>query len=139
MNADWLTVLPPLVAIAFVLWRREVIVALVLAVFTSELLLQANVLPGTGLAFIATLERTAAVFSDADNARILMFSILIGALIAYMKYSGGRDRAGRRGGQPRHCAQCAPGFPADQLCRHRGFCREQPERADGRHSLARAV
>ena len=89
MNTDWLTVLPPVVAIAVVLWRREVILALVLAVFTSELLLQSSILPGAGLAFIATLERTAAVFSDADNARILMFSLLIGALIAYMKYSGG--------------------------------------------------
>ncbi|MEE4219321.1 MAG: Na+/H+ antiporter NhaC family protein [Xanthomonadales bacterium] len=89
MNADWLTVLPPVVAIAVVLWRREVIVALVLAVFTSELLLQSGFLPGAGLAFLATLERTAAVFSDADNARILMFSILIGALIAFMKHSGG--------------------------------------------------
>ena len=89
MNTDWLSVLPPLVAIVVVLWRREVILALVLAVFTSELLLQSSILPGTGLAFISTLERTAAVFSDADNARILMFSLLIGALIAYMKQSGG--------------------------------------------------
>ena len=89
MNPDWLSVLPPLVAIAVVLWRREVILALVLAVFTSELLLQSGLLGGIGLAGIATLERTAAVFGDADNARILLFSIMIGALIAYMRQSGG--------------------------------------------------
>jgi Na+/H+ antiporter NhaC len=77
------------VAIAVVLWRREVILALVLAVFTSELLLQASALTGIGLAGIGTLERTAAVFSDADNARILIFCILIGALMAYMRDSGG--------------------------------------------------
>ena len=89
MNPDWLSVLPPLVAIATVLWRREVILALVLAVFTSELILQGSALPGTGLAFVTTLERIAAVFGDADNARILLFSLMIGALIAYMRQSGG--------------------------------------------------
>lgn len=89
MIPDWLSVLPPVVAIAFVLWRREVILALVLAVFTSELLLQFSFPGGIGMAGIATLERTAAVFGDADNARILIFSLLIGALIAYMRQSGG--------------------------------------------------
>jgi Na+/H+ antiporter NhaC len=89
MSANWLSVLPPLVAIAVVLWRREVILALVLAIFTSELLLQTSLLAGAGLASIATLERTAAVFGDSDNARILMFSIMIGALMAYMRQSGG--------------------------------------------------
>jgi Na+/H+ antiporter NhaC len=89
MNPDWLSVIPPLVAIATVLWRREVILALVLAVFTSELILQGSALPGGGLAFVTTLERIAAVFGDADNARILLFSLLIGALIAYMRQSGG--------------------------------------------------
>jgi Na+/H+ antiporter NhaC len=89
MNAEWLSVLPPIVAIVVVLWRREVILALVLAVFTSELLLQSSVLTGIGLAGIDTLERTAAVFSGADNARILIFCILIGALMAYMRDSGG--------------------------------------------------
>ena len=89
MSAEWLSVLPPIVAIAVVLWRREVILALVLAVFTSEFLLQTNLLSGVGLAGIATLERTAAVFGDPDNARILVFAIMIGALMAYMRQSGG--------------------------------------------------
>jgi Na+/H+ antiporter NhaC len=89
MSAGWLSVLPPLVAIAVVLWRREVILALVLAVFTSEWLLQVGGWAGGGLAALATLERTAAVFGDPDNARLLLFSIMIGALLAYMRESGG--------------------------------------------------
>lgn len=89
MSAEWLSVLPPIVAIAVVLWRREVILALVLAVFASELLLQTSLLGGVGLAGVATLERTAAVFGDPDNARILVFSLLIGALLAFMRESGG--------------------------------------------------
>lgn len=89
MNPEWLSILPPLVAIAVVLWRKEVILALVSAVFTAELLLQTAPLAAVPLAFIATLERTAAVFTDADNARILLFSILVGALMAYLRQSGG--------------------------------------------------
>jgi len=89
MNPEWLSILPPLVAIAVVLWRKEVILALVSAVFTAELLLQTTPLTAAPLAFIATLERTAAVFTDADNARILLFSILVGALMAYLRQSGG--------------------------------------------------
>jgi Na+/H+ antiporter NhaC len=89
MNPEWLSILPPLVAVAVVLWRKEVILALVAAVFTAELLLQSSALTAAPLAFIATLERTAAVFTDADNARILIFSILVGALMAYLRQSGG--------------------------------------------------
>jgi Na+/H+ antiporter NhaC len=89
MNSEWLSILPPLVAVAVVLWRKEVILALVAAVFTAELLLQSSPLTAAPLAFIATLERTAAVFTDADNARILLFSILVGALMAYLRLSGG--------------------------------------------------
>ena len=89
VSAGWLSVLPPLVAIAVVLWRREVILALVLAVFASEWLLQAGGWSAPPLAALATLERTVAVFGDADNARLLLFSTMIGALLAYMRESGG--------------------------------------------------
>ena len=88
--SDWLTLLPATVAIAFVLWRKEVVVALLLAIFTSEYLI------GTQLGnyslfagFIQAIERVVAVFTDAGNSRILMFSVLIGAVLAYMRVSGG--------------------------------------------------
>ena len=89
-NMQWLTVLPPLVAIAVVLWRKEVILALFLAIFTSELLLLIDpgiIAPLSG--FLASLERIVGVFSDAGNSRILVFSLMIGALLAYIRVSGG--------------------------------------------------
>lgn len=89
MSAEWLSVLPPLVAIAVVLWRREVILALFLAVFTAEFLQQSSLLSGIPLAGLFTLERIIAVFEDKDNARILVFSLMIGALLAYIRQSGG--------------------------------------------------
>jgi len=84
------SLLPAVVAIAFVLWRKEVVAALVLAVFVSEYLL----LIKTGNyflidAFVQAIERVVAVFSGAGNARILLFSVLIGAVLAFMRFSGG--------------------------------------------------
>lgn len=89
MSAEWLSVLPPIVAIAVVLWRREVILALFLSVFTAELLQQALTVSAVPMAGLFTLERIVAVFDDKDNARILIFSMMIGALLAYIRQSGG--------------------------------------------------
>lgn len=89
MTASWLSILPPIVAIIIVLWKREVILALLLAVFTSELLQQSSILGGVMLAMLDTLERIIAVVTDADNARILIFSLVIGALLAFIRESGG--------------------------------------------------
>jgi Na+/H+ antiporter NhaC len=87
---EWLSVLPPLVAIVVVLWRKEVILALLMAVFSSELLLayreHSNVI---FYAFIGVIERVITVFSSPSNTRLLIFSLLIGALLAYVRNSGG--------------------------------------------------
>ncbi len=88
--SEWLTLLPATVAIAFVLWRKEVVAALILAVFTSEYLLgiqSGNYSLFDG--FIQAIERVVAVFTDAGNSRILLFSMLIGAVLAFMRFSGG--------------------------------------------------
>jgi len=89
MSSEWLSVLPPIVAIAVVLWRREVILALFLSVFTAELLQQTMTASAVPMAGLFTLERIVAVFDDKDNARILIFSMMIGALLAYIRQSGG--------------------------------------------------
>ena len=81
-----ITLLPPILAIAIALWKREVILALMVSLFSAELiLLNGNVFS----AFTAVMERIVAVFSDAGNTRVLMFSLLIGALIALVRDSGG--------------------------------------------------
>ncbi len=89
---EWLTVLPPLLAIVVVIWKKEVIMALLLAVFSSEFLLvlqkseHSNVL---FYAFISFIERIISVFSLPSNTRLLIFSLLIGTLLAYLRNSGG--------------------------------------------------
>lgn len=86
---DWLTVIPPIVAIVVVLWRKEVIIALLLAIFSAELLQLPARWQAPAPASLNTIERIVAVFADADNARLLVFSLLIGALLAYIRHSGG--------------------------------------------------
>ena len=89
MSDQWLSVLPPVVAIAVVLWKREVILALFMSIFSAELLQQSSLLSSVPMAGLSTLERIISVFEDKDNARILFFSLMIGALLAYIRQSGG--------------------------------------------------
>lgn len=84
-----LTLLPPILAIGIALWKREVILALMVSLFSSELiLLHGHVFT----AFVQVFKRIFEVFSDAGNIRILIFSLLIGGLIALVRDSGGAWR-----------------------------------------------
>jgi len=86
---DWLSVIPPIVAVLVVLWRKEVIIALLLAIFSAELLQLAFAWQAPFPATLNTIERIVGVFDDDDNARLLIFSLMIGALIAFIRLSGG--------------------------------------------------
>ncbi len=86
----WYSVLPPIIAIVIVFWRKEVILALVAAILSAEFLLayqNQNEIFFTGA--IGSIERVIEIITSAGNSRILLFSVLIGALLAYMRYSGG--------------------------------------------------
>lgn len=83
---DWLTLLPPVAALLVAVWTRNVYWALGLAIWLSETLI-AQFNPAMGA--LGGIDRTAAVFGSAGNARILMFCLIIGALIAFMQRSGG--------------------------------------------------
>ena len=84
--SDWLTLLPPLVAITLAIWTREVIISLLAGIWFAESLMSSfNPLLGA----MQTLERVAGVFADPGNARILIFCLLIGALLELVRQSGG--------------------------------------------------
>lgn len=92
--SESLSLLPAIVAIAVVIWRKEVILALILAVACAEVLLylkqpELSVIGALLYGPVQSLERIIAVTTSADNSRILLFSLLIGALMAYMRDSGG--------------------------------------------------
>lgn len=90
--SDWLTVIPPLLAVVVVLWKKEVILALLVALFCSELILILNAAPveqAISTFAINGVERVISVFESGGNTRILTFSLLVGALLGFMRYSGG--------------------------------------------------
>lgn len=83
---SWLSLVPPLLAILLAIWKRDVVMALLVAIFAAEVLL-AGFNPFLGL--LGVVDRMSAVFASADNTRILLFSTLVGALLALIRHSGG--------------------------------------------------
>lgn len=83
---DAFTLLPPIAAILIAVFARNVYAALLVALVLSETLI-ASFNPGLGT--LGAIDRTVAVFESAYNTQILLFCLLIGALIAFMRDSGG--------------------------------------------------
>ena len=87
---DWLSIIPPILAIVIVFWKKEVIAALFIALFSSEILLLINDPQSSiWLSPITTIERVVDVAGSGGNTRIILFSILVGALLALIRDSGG--------------------------------------------------
>lgn len=83
----WVSVLPPLLAIALSLVFREVVVSLFAGVWLGAFF-------WTGLNPVAALLRTVDSFAlpelaDADHAAIIIFSLLIGGMVALIGRNGG--------------------------------------------------
>lgn len=81
-----LSVLPPLLAIILAIVTRQVIISLSIGIWIGFCLLQ-SVNPFTGLAL--AIEGVINVFSDAGDTRVLVFTLIIGGLIATIEKVGG--------------------------------------------------
>ena len=86
---EWVSILPPLLAILVVVWKKEVISALFAGIFLAEFLLLDPGFGSIGAAWLNSLERIVGVFTDGGNARLLVFGLIIGALLAFVRTSGG--------------------------------------------------
>ncbi|MGV6851659.1 MAG: Na+/H+ antiporter NhaC family protein [bacterium] len=85
-----LSIIPPVLAIAFVIWKKEVIFALLIAIFSAEcILLYMHRDFSIFVGFSQTLERIVGIFQSDGNTRILIFSLVIGGLLGLIKVSGG--------------------------------------------------
>ena len=80
------SLLPPVLAIALAIGTRQVIPSLFAGIWVGFTLLN-NFNPLTGTA--ASLDGIIDVFSDPGDARVLVFTLIIGALIATIEASGG--------------------------------------------------
>jgi tetracycline resistance efflux pump len=86
VEPTWVSVLPPLLAIALAIITRQVFLSLAAGIWLGwTILLGWN--PFAGLA--GAIEGGVAVLGQAGNARVILFTLVIGALIATVEASGG--------------------------------------------------
>ena len=82
----WISLLPPLLAIVLAIWSRQVYVSLAAGVWIGWMIMEGwN--PLTGLA--TAIEEIVGVLGDPGNARVILFTLAIGAMISTIEASGG--------------------------------------------------
>ena len=82
----WISVLPPVLAIVLAIWSKQVILSLSAGIWMGHTLLnQFNPLSGIGKGLDGIIN----VFANPGDTRVLVFTILIGPLIATIEQSGG--------------------------------------------------
>ena len=80
------SILPPIIAIGLALWTRQVFMALAVGIWCGYMIM-AHGHPLTGT--LDTINSFVTVLTDTGNARMVMFSLIIGPLIALVQRSGG--------------------------------------------------
>lgn len=83
----WLSIIPPLVAIVLALLLREVLISLSVGIFSGALIMyQWNPLT----AFARSIDSIVApALAEADHAKIVIFSMLLGGMVGIISKSGG--------------------------------------------------
>ena len=85
MNS-WLSLVPPFIAIVLAIRTRQVVLSLTAGIFSGVWILGGiNPLP----AFTGTIELLVSTLARPDNARMLLFSLLIGSVVFLVQRSGG--------------------------------------------------
>ena len=82
----WISVLPPLLAIVLAIRTKQVYPSLFLGIWLGWTAMN-NWNPLTGLR--DTLEAAVNTFKDSGNTKVIIFSMMVGALIILMQHSGG--------------------------------------------------
>lgn len=86
MEFGWLSIIPPLFAIALAIKTRQVFLSLFLGIVVGWIIISGgNILRGFELA----IQSIVAVFQDAGNTRVVIFCALVGALISLTQANGG--------------------------------------------------
>lgn len=86
VTPDASSLLPPLVAIALAIWTRQVHLSLAAGIVLGATLLAGGD-PGEGLA--NAIEIVVQTLSDSGNAKVVLFSCLVGSVIALSRHTGG--------------------------------------------------
>jgi Na+/H+ antiporter NhaC len=85
-DPSWYSILPPIIAIILAIWTKQVILSLFAGIWMGFTLMS-GFNPLTG--FAAGVDGLINVFSEAGDTRVIIFTLLIGSLIATIEHSGG--------------------------------------------------
>ena len=89
----FLSLLPPILAIFLAIRTKQVIVSLVFGLLLGYVIISGgNIFEG----ILSTADHLVQVFESAGNTRTVLFTLLIGALIQLIRYSGGINGFVRR-------------------------------------------
>lgn len=85
-DPGWYSILPPILAIVLAIWSKQVMPSLFAGIWTGFTLLNGfNPIIGA----TESLEGIVHVFTDPGDTRVLIFTLLIGSMIATIEFSGG--------------------------------------------------
>jgi tetracycline resistance efflux pump len=85
-DPTWVSVLPPIAAIVLAIATRQVYFSLAAGIWLGWTLVEAGN-PAAGLA--RAIDETVAVLGDPGNAKVILFTLVIGALIATVEAANG--------------------------------------------------
>ncbi|HLR88085.1 MAG TPA: Na+/H+ antiporter NhaC family protein [Wenzhouxiangella sp.] len=86
----WVSVLPPLVAIALALLVRQVVPALFIGIWTGAWALNGFSLAGLWLGLLETFEtHIVNALADPDHAAVILFSMMVGGMVGIISKNGG--------------------------------------------------
>lgn len=85
-DPTWISILPPVLAIVLAIWTRQVYLSLAGGIWFAWTILEGwDPLAGLG----SSIDGTVAVLSGEGDAKVILFTLVIGALIATVEASGG--------------------------------------------------
>ncbi len=85
-DPSWYSILPPIIAIVLAIWTKQVILSLFAGIWMGFTVMN-GFNPLTG--FTAGVDGLIDVFGEAGDTRVIIFTLLIGSLIATIEHSGG--------------------------------------------------
>jgi len=85
-DPGWYSILPPVLAIVLAIWTKQVILSLFAGIWIGSTILS-GFNPVSGVA--SGIDSVIHVFSDVGDTRVLIFTLLVGSLIATIEHTGG--------------------------------------------------
>jgi Na+/H+ antiporter NhaC len=81
----WLSILPPIITIAFAIWSKKILPSLLLGLLVGSYILNPSIIGGVETA----IENIINILSDKGNLEVLLFLYLFSGLITLLRKGGG--------------------------------------------------